>query len=128
MATRSKSQANDNLRKQLMLTRKGNKDIRKNNMANKTTTDALATALEAVTNQMTNQTTKHNGDVKLEACPIKRKNCSLQAWLTEVELWDNANDAGEPEKLNMKKYLAFMDSIRNAEDKELERMAEIEFG
>ena len=102
-----------------MLTRKGNRDMKKNNMPDKTTTDALATALEVKTNQVTNQITKHNGDVKLEACPIKRKNCSLQAWLTEVELWDNANDVGKPEMLNMKKYLAFMDSIRNAEDKEL---------
>ena len=34
---------------------------------------------------------KNNGEpnIKLEACPIKKNNCSLETWLSEVELWDN---------------------------------------
>ena len=28
---------------------------------------------------------------KLEDCPIKRKNVSLESWLREVELWDKCN-------------------------------------
>ena len=71
--------------------------------------------------------TNREFNIKLEACPIKRKNCSLEAWLSEVELWDSSNNTGDPERLNTKKYLALMESIRNSEDKDLERTAEVEF-
>ena len=81
-------------------------------MAIAETMTAIAVALETMTNI-------RDANIKLEACPVKRKNCSLEAWLTEVELWDTANDVGDPIKLNTKKYLAIMESIRNANDKEL---------
>ena len=60
-------------------------------------------------------------------CPVKRKNCSTEAWLSEVELWDSAKNIGDLTKLNTKKYLVVMESIRKAEDRDLERTAEVEF-
>ena len=44
-----------------------------------------------------------------------------------MELWDNSNNIGDPVKLNTKKYLALMESIRNAKDKDLENTDEVEF-
>ena len=89
-------------------------------MASEETMIRLTAALEAMT-------TDREPNIKLEACPIKRKNCSLEAQISEVELWDNSNNVGDPEKLNTKKYLALMESIRKAEDQDLERTAEVEF-
>ena len=89
-------------------------------MATKETMIRLTVALEAMAND-------REPNIKLEACPIKRKNCSLEAWISEVELWNNSNNIGDPEKLNTKKYLALMESIRKAEDEDLERTAEVEF-
>ena len=43
---------------------------------------------------------------RIERCPTKRKNHTLEAWLVEVELWDKANNVGEPAIINPKKYLA----------------------
>ena len=89
-------------------------------MASEETIAALTAALTTMTN---------NGDsnIKLETCPIKRKKCSLEAWLLEVELWDSSNKIGDPAKLNTKKYLALMESIRNTKDKDLENTVEVEF-
>ena len=64
-------------------------------------------------------------DPNIEACPIK--NCSLDAWLSEVGLSDKSNNIGNPAILNHKKYLALMECIRNTEDKELKRTAKVEF-
>ena len=89
-------------------------------MASEETMAALTAALATMTNN-------RDSNIKLEACPIKRKKCSLEAWLSEVELWDSSNNTGDPIKLNTKKYLALMESIRNAEDKDLENTAEVEF-
>ena len=44
----------------------------------------------------------------------------------EVELWDKANNVGEPAIINPKKYLVLMECIRNNEDEELKRIACIE--
>ena len=89
-------------------------------MLSEETITALTVALTTIAN---------NGEanIKLEACPIKRKKCSLEAWLWEVELWDNSNTIGDPVKLSTKKYLALMESIRNAKVKDLENTAEVEF-
>ena len=90
--------------------------------------DTMA-AFTATIDKITNKNTTKEGQVKiqLEECPVKRKNCSTEAWLSQVELWDSANNTGDPTKLNIKKYLAVMESIRKAEDRELERTAEVEF-
>jgi len=77
-------------------------------MASEATMLKLTAALEAMTND-------REPNIKLEACPIKRKNCSLEAWISEVELWDNSNNVGELARLSTKKYLALMESIRKAE-------------
>ena len=79
----------------------------------------------SVTNNANNQTNK-NSNIKLEPCPTK-KICSLDAWLSEVELWDSSNNVGDPATLNTKKYLALMESIRNAEDEELKSTGNVEF-
>ena len=54
-------------------------------MATEETMIRLTAALEAMMND-------REPNIKLEACPIKRKNCSLEAWISEVELWDNSNN------------------------------------
>ena len=117
--TRSRSETNENIRKYLLITKNRNINAKKTKMASEATMAALTEALEAMTNKEPN--------IKLEACPIKRKNCSLEAWISEVELWDNSNSIGDPAKNNTKKYLALMESIRKAEDPDLERTSEVEF-
>ena len=47
--------------------------------------------------------------------------------MSEVELWNSSSNVGDPTILNTKKYLALMESIRKAEDKELEKVAKVEF-
>ena len=89
-------------------------------MVTEETMRKLTAAIEAMTND-------REPNIKLEACPIKRKNCLLEAWISEVELWDNSNNMRDPEKLNAKKYLALMESVRKAEDQDLGRTAEVEF-
>ena len=63
----------------------------------------------------------------MEECPIKRKDHSLEAWLSEVELWDKSNNTGNPAIRNLKKYLTLMKCIRNTEDEELKKPAHVEF-
>ena len=58
-------------------------------------------------------------------CPIKRKKDSIEAWLSEVELWDKSNNTGDPAKHNLKKYIPLMKCKRNTEDKKLKRTAQI---
>ena len=123
-------------------------ESRKNTVTDKTKTDKMGDeernaqrAMEAlaadpvklmqmlalsVTN--TNNTRTQANTVKLEVCPVKRKNCSLDAWLTKVELWDESNNSGDKKTLNTKKYLSFMESIRNSEeDDDLKNVAHVEF-
>ena len=83
--------------------------------------------IAALTVALTTMTKNGESNIKLEMCPIKRKKCLLEAWLLEVELWDNSNNIRDPVKLNTKKYLALMESIRNVKDKDLENTAEVEF-
>ena len=91
-------------------------------MESEETMAALTAALATTTNN-------RDSNTRLEACPTRNKECSLRTWLSEVEvvLWDSSNTTGEPAELNTKKYLAVMASIRNAEDKDLEKTAEVEF-
>jgi len=119
-STRSRHEMNENIRKYFLTVKRRNINTKKKKMASEATMIALMAALEAMTSNA-------EINIKLEACPIKRKNCSPEAWLTEVELWDNSNNVGDPTKLSTKKYLALMESIRKAEDQDLERTAEVEF-
>ena len=53
--------------------------------------------------------------MKLESCPVKRKYCTLDAWLQEVKLWDDSYSL--PVSLRYgKKYLNFVESVRNSEE------------
>ena len=65
-------------------------------MAIADTMTAIAVALETIINN-------RDANIKLGACPVKRKNCALEAWLTEVELWDTANDVGNNGKHKKRK-------------------------
>ena len=91
-------------------------------MASEETMTALTVALATTTNN-------RDSNTRLEACPTRSKEWLLRTWLSEVEvvLWDSSNTTGEPAELNTKKYLTVMASIRNAEDKDLEKTAEVEF-
>ena len=54
---------------------------------------------------------------KLDNCPVKGKYSSLDAWIQEVELWDETNSSSSNiENLSAKKYLKFMESVKNSED------------
>ena len=48
---------------------------------------------------------------RLDECPTKGSYTSLDAWLEEVELWDetNKNCDGDIANLSAKKYLKFID-------------------
>ena len=64
---------------------------------------------------------------KLEDCPIKRSSSSLDAWISEVLLWDESN-TGTDVGLKAKKYLKFVESIRKSEDSsDLQNMVQVEF-
>ena len=64
---------------------------------------------------------------KLEDCPIKRKQSSLEAWIAEVLLWDESN-VSQADGWNVKKYLKFVDSVRKSEDcQDLKNLVEVEF-
>ena len=66
---------------------------------------------------------------KLDNCPIKGKYSSLEAWLQEVELWNDTNKSEkEEDNINAKKYLKFMDSVKDSEDcEELKKLVQVEF-
>ena len=66
---------------------------------------------------------------KLDNCPVKGKYSSLDAWIQEVELWDDTNSSScNIENLSAKKYLKFMESVKNSEDcEELKKLIQVEF-
>ena len=93
----------------------------------------MAKTLEAVTNQtksssyQTSHQSSQQQNVKLENCPVKRANFSLEAWIEEVKLWDNCNVADD-ESLRAKKYLKFVDSVRKSENcTDIQNLVEVEF-
>ena len=66
---------------------------------------------------------------KLDECPTKGKYSSLDAWVQEVQLWDQSNSNGSDiESLNTKKYLKFMTSVNNSENcDDLKKLVQVEF-
>ena len=66
---------------------------------------------------------------KLDNCPVKGKYSSLDAWLSEVELWDDTNISScDLDTNNAKKYLKFMSSIKESDDcDELQKLVQVEF-
>ena len=67
------------------------------------------------------------GYQRLEACPVKRKKSSLDAWISEVLLWDESN-VSKLDGWNAKKYLKFVESVRKSEDcSDLQNLVEVEF-
>ena len=122
-STRSKLEMSGSIQKYMLPAYKRNMNMKWKNVINEKTTHAFTTAIEAIEKQGD----KRKYNIRLEVCPIKGKNCSLEAWLSEVELWNSSNNIGDPAVLNTKKYLALMESIRKAEDEELEKVAEVEF-
>ena len=63
---------------------------------------------------------------KLEECPKKRKYCTLEAWTEEVSLWNDGNKV--PDTDNAKKYLKFVEAVRNSEEAEdLKNLVQVEF-
>ena len=57
--------------------------------------------------------TDHNK--KLDDCPIRNKDSSLESWLEEVEMWDRINDMKDSKGF-ARKYQKVMESIRKSED------------
>ena len=67
-----------------------------------------------------------NRQIKLEDCPKRRKYCTLEAWTEEVQLWNESNKI--PETENAKKYLKFVEAVRNSEEAdELKHLVQVEF-
>ena len=65
--------------------------------------------------------------MKLENCPVKRKYCTLDAWIAEVKLWDESNTL-TGDAATAKKYLKFVDSVRESEDcDDLKSLVHVEF-
>ena len=84
----------------------------------------IARTLSALSEQRSSSSSVSN---KLEECPVRRKHCTLEAWIDEVLLWNESNSSSEP-GLNGKKYLKFIDSIRKSEDSsDLQNFVQIEF-
>ena len=53
---------------------------------------------------------------RLDDCPTKGKYSSLDAWLEEVQLWVETNVSSDDlANLNAKKYLKFMNSVKDSE-------------
>ena len=80
-------------------------------------------------NQQSRTTTGSSFSYRVDDCPTKRKYSSLEAWLEEVELWDETHtNTDNPANINAKKYLKFMASVRDAEDSdELKQFVQVEF-
>ena len=53
----------------------------------------------------------------------------MDAWIQEVELWDETNSNSDNiDTLNAKKYLKFMESIKSSEEcDELKKLVQVEF-
>ena len=65
---------------------------------------------------------------KLDDCPTKGKYSSLEAWLLEVELWDESNSGNDVENISSKKYLKFMNSVNVSEEcEDLKKLVQVEF-
>lgn len=67
--------------------------------------------------------------VRLDDCPTKGKYSSLDAWLEEVQLWDDTNVSSDDlANTNAKKYLKFMNSVKDSEEcDELKKLVQVEF-
>ena len=81
-------------------------------------------------NQNKNQNTGGSGYYnRVDNCPTKGKYSSLEAWIQEVELWDESHvNTSNSASINAKKYLKFMDSVRTSEDSdELKKLVQVEF-
>ena len=63
-------------------------------------------------------TQRINSDRKIQNCPIRKKSSSLEAWIREVELW---NDTFEGDDLAKLKYLNFMKNVRKSECDDLKK-------
>ena len=59
--------------------------------------------------------------MKLQNCPIRKKSSSLEAWIKEVELW---NESQKGDGLAKKKYLNFMENVRKSECDELKKFVD----
>ena len=64
------------------------------------------------------------GVPKIDECPVKSKQATLESWMSEVLLWNESNGSGN----NGKKYLKFLDSVRKSENcSELQNFVQVEF-
>ena len=89
----------------------------------------MAKLLETMNTMMSNFNTNARSsgnntmtDKKIMDCPLKRMNTSLDCWLEEVKMWDEALPGAELARL---KYISFMKSVRSSEDcKELQEYVE----
>ena len=89
----------------------------------------MAKLLETMNTMMSNFNTNARSsgnntmtDKKIMDCPLKRMNTSLDCWLEEDKMWDEALPGVELARL---KYISFMKSVRSSEDcKELQEYVE----
>jgi hypothetical protein len=63
---------------------------------------------------------------KIDDCPIRTKDCSLESWLEEVDMWDRIHEMKDSIGY-ARKYQKVMDCIRKSEDSELIKLANTEF-
>ena len=89
----------------------------------------MARALNTITEQhnQNQRSSKSTGVVKIDDCPLKRKESTLESWISEVLLWNESYNNSEP-GINGKKYLKFIDSARKSEDcSDLKNFIQVEF-
>ena len=68
-----------------------------------------------------NKESRPRMEMKLQNCPIRKKSTSLEAWIKEVEMWDEAQKG---EGLAKTKYLNFMENVRKSECDELKKFVD----
>ena len=89
---------------------------------------SLLTLMARTLTAMTQDRPTHSAsNLKLDDCPIKRKECNLEAWMDEVLLWNESYSSNDP-GFNSKKYLKLVESIRKSEEcVDVQNFVQVEF-
>ena len=88
-------------------------------MQNMMTMTKVMTQNQKMMEKFVSNTQRTNSDTKIQNCPIRKKSSSLEAWIREVELW---NDTLEGDDLAKLKYLNFMENVRKSDCDDLKNL------
>ena len=90
-------------------------------MQNMMTMTKVMTQNQKMMEKFVSNTQRTNSDRKIQNCPIRKKSSSLEAWIREVELWNDTLEGNDVAKL---KYLNFMENVRKSECDDLKKFVE----